>query len=73
MKVLQDLNGSFNEEIPSRNLREALSKSSRAQENNDNEIIGICNEYRKKNKKKITKDKKSMEEIEFTEDTFNEV
>ena len=39
----------------------------------DNEIIGICNEYRKKNKKKITKDKKGMEEIEFTEDTFNEV
>ena len=38
-----------------------------------NEIIGICNEYRKKNKKKITKDKKGMEEIEFTEDTFNEV
>ena len=40
----------LNEEIPSRRkLREVLSKLSKAQENVINDIIDICNKYRKKN------------------------
>ena len=58
MKVLQDLNGSFNEEIPSRNLREALSKSSRAQENMIMKLLAFAMNTERRIKKKSLKIKK---------------
>ena len=58
MKVLQDLNGSFNEEIPSRNLREALSKSSRAQENMVMKLLAFAMNTERRIKKKSLKIKK---------------
>ena len=68
-KLLLEL---LNEEIPSRRkLHKALSKLSKAQGNVINDIIDICNEYGKKNQDKDIR--KSLEEIEFIEDTFTEV
>ena len=56
MKVLQDLNGSFNEEIPSRrNLREALSKSSRAQKNMIMKLLAFAMNTERRIKLKIKK------------------
>ena len=62
----------LNAEIPGgRKLREALSKLSNAQENVINDIIDICNKDRKNNQD--TGVRKSMEEIEFIQDTLKEI
>ena len=62
----------FDEEIPSRRkLREAISKLSKAHEIVISGIVDICEEYRRKNQEKEIR--KSMEDIEVIERTFNEV
>ena len=49
----------------------SLKKLSEAQENVINDIVDICNKYRKKNQDKDVR--KSIKEIEFIEDAFTEV
>ena len=62
----------LNEELPDRRkLREALSELSKVQENVINDIMDICNEYRKNNQD--TNVRKSVEEIEFIQDTLIEI
>ena len=62
----------FDEEILSRRkLQEGLSRLSKAQESVINSIIDICDEYRRNNQDKNVR--RSMEEIEFIENTFAEI